>query len=113
MTNAFPGIGYLNYGKDHNYYKEFTVSTSTFGGQSVDGYQPMGFIDFSSQYVIFSVTGTTSKVVEGSFNGTTVHFKLDAGDASYKTIAMPYRVVSKFWLRVVGGGSATVVVQAW
>jgi hypothetical protein len=113
MSNTFPGIGYVNFGRDHNYYKEFTVSTATFGGQSVDGYQPMGFIDFSSQYVIFSVSGVVNKDVEVSFNGTTVHCKLNASDAAYKTILMPYRVVSKFWLRVVGGGSATVTVQAW
>jgi len=113
MTNSFPGIGYINYGRDHNYFQKFTVSASTFGGQSIDGYQPMGIIDFSTQYVIFSVEGTASKVIEVSFNGSTVHCKLDASDSSYKTIAMPYRVISKFWMRVVGGGSAVVSVQAW
>jgi len=113
MTNAYPGVGKINYGRDHNYYKEVIVSAAGFGAGSVDGYQPDGIINFSTQYITFSIAGTTAKVVEGSFNGTSVHFKLDAGDTAFKTIAMPYRVVSKYWFRVVGGGSATVVVQAW
>lgn len=111
MTNQFPGIGFINFGKDHNYYQIFTVSNTAFGTQSIDNVQPTGIITFSSQYVIFSVPGS-SGVVEGSFNGTTVHFKLDGSDSAFKSIAMPYRVISKFWLRAATG-SPTVIVQAW
>lgn len=112
-TNDFPGIGYTNFGHDNNYFKIFTVNYPTFGGQSVDGYQPVGICRFSTQYVIFTIEGTGSDVVEGSFNGTTVHFKLQASDTGYKQILMPFRVVSKFWLRLASGSSATVSVQAW
>jgi hypothetical protein len=111
-TNNFPNIGYTTYGRDWNYFKTFTVTSTTFGGGSVDGYQPDGIITFNTQYVIFSVEGTANQVIEVSFNGTTVHCKLNAGDTSYKTILMPNRIVSKFWLRT-SGGSPVVSVQAW
>lgn len=111
-TNNFPNIGYTTHGYDRNYFQRFTVTATTFGGGSVDGYQPDGIITFNTEYVIFSVEGTSNQVIEGSFNGTTVHFVLNASDASYKTIAMPHRVVSKFWMRA-SGGSPIVSVQAW
>lgn len=112
MSNTFPGIGFITFGKDFNYYKNIVVSNTSFGGQSIDGYQPTDIIRFSTQYVIFSVEGTGTEVIEGSFNGTTVHFKLQASDSALKSIAMPYRVVSKFWLRT-STGSPHIVVQAW
>jgi hypothetical protein len=111
-TNNFPNIGYITYGRDWNYFQKFTVTSTTFGGGSVDGYQPDGIITFSTQHVIFTVEGTANQVVEVSFNGTTVHCVLNAGDSAYKTIAMPTRRVSKFWLRA-SGGSPVVSVQAW
>lgn len=118
MTNSFPGIGYINYGRDNNYFQKFTVSNTTFGGQSVDGYQPTGIITFSTQYVLFinETTAGASKIVEYSFNGHTVHGELDCNTGSQTIkIEMPFRVVGKFWFRVKSGSSGplTVSVQAW
>lgn len=118
-TNNFPGIGYTNFGFDHNYFQKFDISNTTFGGQSVDGYQPTDIIRFSTQYVILTnltLPAAGSKVVEYSFNGITVHGELDASSGSQTVkIEMPYRVVSKFWFRVKSGSSGpiTVSVQAW
>jgi hypothetical protein len=115
MTNVFPGIGYVNFGKDYNYFKKLTVAATSFGGASVDGYQPDMFITFSTQYVIF-INETASSTIEYSFNGTTVHGEI-TGSASvgpYQKIEMPFRVVSKIWFRIKSGSSGgTVSVQAW
>ena len=113
MTNVFPGVGYVNFGKDHNFFQRKTISTSSFGGASVDGYQPDMFITFSTQYVIM-ISESTGAVLEYSFNGSTVHGELNGTAASpYQKIEMPYRVVSKIWFRVKSGGNTTVTVQAW
>lgn len=111
-------IGYTTLGKDHNYFRKFTVTTTTFGGASADGYAPDGIITFSTQYVLMinETTAAANKVVEYSFNGTTVHGELDCSTGSQTVkIEMPFRVVSKIWLRVKSGstGPLTVSVQAW
>jgi hypothetical protein len=114
MTNVFPGVGYVNFGRDHNFFQRKIISTSSFGGASTDGYQPDMFITFSTQYVIF-INETTSSTIEYSFNGTTVHGEITGTAASpYQKLEMPYRVVSKIWFRVKSGSSTgTVTVQAW
>lgn len=122
-TNNFPNIGYTTFGKDHNYFQTFTVTSTTFGGGSVDGYQPDGIITFSTQYVRFineTLPQAASKIIEYSFNGTTVHGQLDCNTTATQIsqtikIDMPFRVVSKFWFRVKSGstGPLTVSVQAW
>ena len=113
MTNSFPNIGKVTFGKDHNYFKRAVISSGTFGGASVDGYQPDMFITFSTQYVI--MVNETAATVEYSFNGTTVHGELTGSVTTgpYQRIDMPYRVVSKIWFRVKSGGNSTVTVQAW
>jgi hypothetical protein len=118
MTNNFPNIGRTTLGYGHNYFKKFTVTATSFGGGSVDGYQPDGIITFSTQYVIMiNETATAdNKIVEYSFNGTTVHGELDCASGSQTVkLEMPYRVVSKIWFRVKSGstGPLTVSVQAW
>lgn len=114
-TNEFPNIGFVTNGKDFNYYKKVSVDNITFGGQSVDGYQPSAFISFSTQAVMFLNEGTTSsQVVEYSFNGTTVHGELDPTLPS-RAVAFDNRVISKIWFRVKSGSSGpiTVRVDAW
>lgn len=118
MTNSFPNIGKVTFGKDHNYFKTLSISSTTFGGGTIDGYQPDMFITFSTQFVVFINTTTpgTGKVLEYSFNGTTVHGELDATSGSLSAkVEMPFRVVSKIWFRVKSGstGPVSVSVQAW
>lgn len=118
MTNNFPNIGYTNYGRDWNYFQKVNVSSTTFGGDSIDGYQPDLVITFTSQGAIFTNENATAsnKIVEYSFNGHTVHGELDASSGSLtKQLVFNNRVISKIWFRVKSGSSGTIVVsvQAW
>ena len=111
-TNNFPGIGYKTLGRDFNFFQKVAVSATTFGGGSVDGYQPDIIITFTTQGALFLNEG--SGVVEYSFNGTTVHGELDSGGAS-KGLSFDNRVISMIWFRVKSGSSGpiTISVQAW
>ncbi len=112
-TNNFPNIGYKTHGHDFNYFQKVAVNTSTFGGGSVDGYQPDMVITFSTQGAIFINEG--SCVIEYSFNGTTVHGELDSASSVTKSLTFNNRVISMIWFRVKTGstGPITVSVQAW
>ena len=119
MTNKFPGIGYTTLGRDFNYFEKLSISATTFGGSSVDGYQPDVVITFSTYGVILTnltLPAASSKIIEYSFNGQTVHGELDATSGS-QTISLKFenRVVSKIWFRVQSGstGPIEVSVQAW
>jgi hypothetical protein len=115
-TNNFPNIGYITYGRDHNFYQSETVTATTFGGGSVDGYQPDMIITFPTYGIMFT-NETTGQVVEYSFNGTTVHGVLDGTSAPISTtrvVMFNNRVVSLIWFRVkAGSSSAVVTVTAW
>lgn len=111
-NNNFPGIGYKNQGRSYDFYQEIDVNWSTFGGDSVDGYQPSTIITFSTQGVMFLNLG--SGVVEVSFNGNTKHFELDSSNAT-AGLAFDNRRVSMIWLRLKQGSSGPirVSIQAW
>lgn len=118
-TNPFKPI---TYGKDYNFYKEITVSSSVFGGDTApdgysttDGYDCNAFIWFPTQGVMFLNQGlTSSQVVEVSFNGNTLHDVLDPTQPS-KAIVYDNRVISKIWFRIRSGssGPVTVSIRAW
>ncbi len=114
-TNNFPGIGFITNGRDFNYYNSFNVTTTTFGGDSVDGYQPTAIITFPS-YGLILTNETSGQVVEYSFNGNTVHGVLN-GTSTSTTRIMTFlnRQVSCIWFRVQTGSTGTVVVTvtAW
>jgi len=112
MTNNFPGIGYKTQGRDYNFYQVANVSATTFGGGSVDGYQPDMIIRFSTTGVMFLNEGTGT--VEFSFNGTTVHGELASG-TSTSALSFDNRVISLIWFRVKSGSSGPIAVsvQAW
>ncbi len=111
-TNNFPGIGYSTGKRDWNYFQKYDVTETTFGGASVDGYQPALLIPFTTSSVMFLNEGTG--VVEFSFNGTTVHGELDSTKVS---VAQTFdnRVICKIWFRLKTGstGPITVSVSAW
>ena len=111
-NNNFPGIGYTTNGRDFNFFQKVSVTATTFGGSSVDGYQPDIIITFPTQGVIFLNEG--SGIVEYSFNGNTLHGELDSTKPSVG-LAFDNRVVSKVWFRVKSGSSGPIVVsvQAW
>jgi len=118
MTNNFPGIGYTTYGRDWNFFQRLNVSATSFGGGSIDGYQPDMIITFTTQGVIFLNENATAsgKIVEYSFNGTTVHGELDVSTGSLtKMLTFNNRVISKIWFRVKSGSSGPIPisVQAW
>jgi hypothetical protein len=107
-SNKFPGIGY-KYGRDHNLFQKITVDWTTFGGDSVDGYQPDIIIPFTTAGILFLNEG--SSTVEYSFNGRTVHGELVSGTPS-AGLTFDNRVVSMIWFRVASG-STVVRVDAW
>lgn len=111
-TNNFPGVGYKTQGRDFNYYTKLAVSATTFGGSSVDGYQPDIIIKFPTYGLIFLNEG--SGVVEYSFNGTTIHGELDSTKAS-SGLSFDNRVVSLAWFRVKAGstGPINISIHAW
>lgn len=111
-TNRFPGVGYINNGKDYNFFEKVDVNTSTFGGDSIDGYQPDMFITFVTQTIMMLNEG--SGIVEYSFNGNTVHGELDSSKAS-AALSFDNRIVSKIWFRIKSGSSGpiTISVHAW
>ncbi len=94
----------VNQGVDHSFFKVITVTSSTFGS-SCDVILPFkGIITLSLQL-------EGSNVLEGSFNGTQLHFNQTSGKAS-ATLLYTGRRVSKIWFRVPGG-STVVRVEAW
>lgn len=105
-TNNFPGIGYIVNGRDFNYYTKFTVTASTYGGNSVDGYQPDIVIPFSSFTVSFQLENAGN--IQYSFNGTTTHGDMIDGYAS-ETLLFQNRTISKIWFK----GSGVVRVESW
>lgn len=122
--NNFPYVPMVTYGYDHNYFQKVGVNWTTFGANSVDGYQPDLFINLPepTYTVIFTNltaagTGNTlvpSSVVEYSFNGSTVHGELGS---CFENISLTFqnRVISGIWFRVQSGsaGPINVSVQAW
>jgi len=108
-TNNFPGIGFVTNGKDHNYFKKYSVTETVFGAASVDGYQPCLMIPFPTQSVMFLNEG--SGVVEFSFNGTTVHGELDSTKVT-AGLTFDNRIVTKIWFRVKAGSTGPIVVSA-
>ena len=111
-TNNFPGIGYTNLGYDRNFFQKISVSATTFGGGSVDGYQPDMIIRFNTSSVMFLNLGTGT--LEFSFNGNTVHGELSSANPS-AGLVFDNRAISKIWFRVQTGSTApiAVAVYAW
>lgn len=105
MTNNFPNIGYTTLGYDRNFFQKITVASGTFGGSSVDGYQPDMIITFSTYTVTFILE---SGSIEYSFNGNTVHGDMTSSTPS-ASLTFQNRVISKIWFR----GTGTVRVEAW
>lgn len=113
-TNNFPGIGYKLQGRDYNFFQKVAVNTATFGGGSVDGYQPDMIITFATYGMIFNTEGSSTNTVEYSFNGQTAHGELVPG-TNRATLTFLNRVESMIWFRVKAGSSGpiTVSVEAW
>ena len=111
-NNNFHGIGYTTQGRDFNFFQKISVTATTFGGDSIDGYQPTVIVTFPTQGIQFLNLGTG--IVEYSFNGYTLHGELDSTKPS-AGLTFDNRVVSKVWFRVQGGstGPIQVSVQAW
>lgn len=110
-TNNFPNIGYTNYGRNYNFFQKVTVTATTFGGSSTDGYQPDLIITFPTQGLLL-LNEDTASVVQVSFNGITIDDQLDPTLPS-KGIAYDNRVVSKIWFQLYSGASAVVSIRAW
>jgi hypothetical protein len=112
-TNRFPGVGYTNFGRSWNFFEKVEVNATTFGGDSVDGYQPDMVITFVTESAFFLNEGF-SGTVEYSFNGLHVHGELDSSGLT-KMLTFNNRVISKIWFRVKSGSSGPIIVsvQAW
>lgn len=114
-TNNFPGIKYKTIGKDFNFFQSASISATSFGGESLDGYQPDMIITFPTNGIMFTAE-TAGQVVEYSFNGQTVHGVLDGATTSTtRVVKFDNRTVSLIWFRLKSGsaGPATVTVTAW
>jgi len=123
-SNNYPGIGPIKYGYSHNYFDKVAVNWTTFGGGSVDGYQPDVIINLlePTYTVIFTnLTATSStdgyasgSVLEYSFDGNTVHGELGSNTNNF-SLTFQNRVISLIWFRLQPGstGPLEVSVQAW
>jgi len=124
-TNNFPNIGKVTYGYAHNYFQKYSVTATTFGGDTVDGYQPSLIINlpevtntviFTNLAVTFtgSTPSYTTAVIEYSFDGNTVHGELGSAPSNV-SIYFANRVISLIWFRIQSGSSGpiNVSVQAW
>jgi len=123
-VNNFPNVGKVTIGYDHNYFQKLGVSWTTFGANSVDGYQPDMVINLPEPTYTVIFTNLTaagagntlvpSSVIEYSFNGNTVHGELGS---CFENISLTFqnRVISTIWFRVQSGSTGTlnVSVQAW
>lgn len=111
-ANQFPGVKFLTYGRPYNYFNKLGVSWTSFGGNSIDGYQPDMLVPFKTQGLKFYNVG--SGVIEYSFDGITVHGELNSANAT-ASIAFDFRIVSCIWFRVQTGSSGTITVEvhAW
>lgn len=110
-TNNFPNIGYTTIGYDRNFFQKLTVSATSFGSGSVDGYQPDMIITIPTFTVIFSLEGTGTNQIQYSFNGNTVHGDMIIGQSS-ATLTFANRPISKIWFKAISG-TPIVRVEAW
>lgn len=112
-TNNFPGIGYINIGRDFNFFQKLVVTATTFGGNSIDGYQPDMIITFPTQTVTFQLeAGSGVGAIQYSFNGNTIHGDMSVGTTGLITsnsLVFQNRVISQIWFK----GAGTVRVEAW
>lgn len=122
-SNNFPNIGKITYGYSHNYFNKLAVNWTTFGGGSVDGYQPDMIINlleptqtviFNNVSIVAALTTTSTQVIEYSFDGNTVHGELGSNNQNIREV-FENRVISLIWFRVQSGSSGplTVSVEAW
>jgi len=114
-TNDFPGIGYTNYGRNFNFFQKVSVTATSFGSNSVDGYQPDALITFPTQTVTFQLEPAAESdgygLIQYSFNGITIDGDMSYGNYS-ANLTFENRVISKIWFKLVSG-SATVRIEAW
>lgn len=92
-------------GKDFNFFFEDTISLSEFG--DADGYANF-LTGVRGPAVSFYIKNTGANVLEVSFNGNTLHGRIEAGTERF----YPNRGVFKFWFRAPSG-SSTVEVEGW
>jgi hypothetical protein len=113
-SNNFPGFTYLNTGFDKNFFAKFTVSATTFGGNSANSMQPDIFITFTTQGIALVNYGNSiTNTIEYSFNGNVVHGQLSPTTPS-SALIFDNRIVSAMWFRVQSGSTAsTISVEAW
>jgi hypothetical protein len=112
-TNNFPGVGFTTLGYDHNFFQKLTVTATSFGSNSVDGYQPDMVITLPepTYTVTFFLEGSSSDQIQYSFNGTTIHGDMTFGKTSANLI-FTNRVISKIWFQTISG-TPVVRVEAW
>ena len=113
-NNNFPGVGYINRGVDRNFYQALTITNTTFGGDSIDGYQPSTICTTPNHNFILT-NESSGQIVEYSFNGNTIHGILD-GTATSTTRSLTFlnRSVSLIWFRIkTGSSSANITITAW
>lgn len=108
-TNNFPNIGFTTLGRDNNYFQKLLVTATSFGSNSVDGYQPDMIITFPTYTVTFQLEGVG--VLQYSFNGQTIHGDMNNATSSI-SLTFQNRVISKIWFQLVSG-TPTVRVEAW
>jgi hypothetical protein len=114
-TNNFPGIGFVTNGRNWNFFQKLAVTATSFGSNSVDGYQPDMIITFPTAMVTFQLEGTGS--IQYSFNGITVDGDMNSNtsgtDGYYsESLVFENRVVSCIWFKLISG-SPTIRVEAW
>lgn len=96
----------ITWGRDFNFYQVVTPGSATLGTfvASCDA-----TISFPTYTVIF--WAPAGAVIEYSFNGNTIHGKIDgSGSTAPAFLTFENRVISKIWLSGTGGA---LRIEAW
>ena len=95
----------ITWGRDFNFYSVITPGSAVLGTFAADADVTISFPTYTVTF--WAPSGT---VVEYSFNGNTIHGKIDgSGSTSPQFLTFENRVISKIWF----SGTGTVRVEAW
>lgn len=103
MTGPLDPGAPITYGRDFNYFNNFTVTASS-AAFNTDADIIITFPTYTVTFMVASGVGP----IQYSFNGNTVHGDLN-GTGPNNILLFQNRVISKIWFK----GTGAVRVEAW